>query len=85
MAKKKETVDIAIRPTHVRVFDFIDKFMKENAYSPTLQEISEGVDPKISYRYVYILVAELVKSNYLSKKPNQDRGLSVIRDIRSNN
>lgn len=77
----KKPADFTIQPSHVKVFDFIKSFIDKNIYSPHLKEIAEATG--LTVRTVLRITDDLVELQYISKQPFKQRGLRIIRDIRS--
>lgn len=59
---------------------FITGFITERGYSPSYNEISEGLDIK-SRSSAHRIVSELVQRGYLRHLPQHKRGLQIIRHI----
>ena len=64
-------------PRQKQCLDFIKKFWKENGYSPSFEEIAEGMDLK-SKSNVHSLVNGLVARGYVEKQNYLSRSLRVL-------
>ncbi len=62
------------------VLTFISEFTEDNAFPPTVREISEHFD--ISLRAVQDHIAALQKKGYLSQCQKRSRSIRVLSDIR---
>lgn len=56
--------------------DFINSFIRENGYSPSLQEIADHIGKNLSTAQYF--VKELGEKGYLVKSANRARGISPI-------
>jgi len=75
----KKTNHIALRPFHVKVYRYIEKYIKKNLVSPEVTEISAGVH--IAKRHVYRLVDDLCELGILSKMKYQKRSIKIERTL----
>lgn len=62
------------------VFTFIQKFVSENGYSPTVREICKACDIK-STATVFDYINELAKRGYLNKSANKNRAVSLKQNV----
>lgn len=60
-------------------FDYVDKYIKKNGYSPTQQEIKEHLDLK-SLGSIQRYIRYLIDAGYLINDWNARRGLIVVFD-----
>ena len=67
---------IQLPPKQKKVFEFIKRFMDNNNYPPTYQEIADKF--KIIIGTVQDHIAALVKKGYLERIPDKARGFRVI-------
>lgn len=77
--KKQEKLSIALQPSHVRVYNFIETFIEKNIFAPELNETAKAV--KLSIRQTYNLINELVSLGYLEKVARKKRGLKIIKKL----
>lgn len=71
----KVNVQMTITPKQKQVLDFIRKFIKENDYSPSLQEIARHFNKSVSTAQHF--VEELENRGFLQKTGNIARGIST--------
>lgn len=62
------------------VLEYIIKFKQTNGYSPTAQEIMQGVNTK-SKNYVDVALNHLVDEGYITLKPKSPRTIRVLKFI----
>jgi repressor LexA len=60
-----------------QLLDFIMKFWEENGYSPSYEEMAEGLGIA-SKSNVHRLVYSLVNRGFLKNHPNKSRSLLVV-------
>ena len=65
-----------LTPRQKKVLDFINKFVEENGYSPSLNEIAQFFSKAVSTAQHF--VNELQLKGYLQKENNVARGISSI-------
>ncbi len=70
----------AVRPTKKQrqLLDFIEKFIKENGYSPSYREIMNGCD-YTSVATVALHVNSLIKRGHLIKRDHSARSIEVVK------
>lgn len=76
----KKTENIILLPSHVKVYRFVEKYMKEHIVSPQVDEISKSI--KMTSRQVYRLINDLCALGYMSKQAYKQRSLSIEKDLR---
>ena len=59
-----------------KIVAFIEAYIKEHGYSPSLKEIGEAVG--ISISHVSYWVDKMVEEGRLTKKPNISRSVRVV-------
>ncbi|CAN5291188.1 transcriptional repressor LexA [soil metagenome] len=66
------------------IFDFIQKFIQENNYSPSLEEIAQGMDLS-SLATVHKHLTNLADKGILKRHWNRGRGIEIVNDLASPN
>ena len=62
------------------VFDFIQKFIADNGYSPTVREICKACDLK-STATAFTYINELTKRGVLNKADKKNRAVSLKQNV----
>lgn len=73
-----KNIKLPLTKKQVLVYEFVERFIKENKYAPTLKEI--GLYFGFSISCAQAFVRELVNKNWLYKQPDKKSGLS-LREI----
>jgi len=71
----KVNIQMTITPKQKQVLDFIKSFVKDNGYSPSLNEIAKHLQKSISTSQHF--VEELKNRGFLQKSDNVARGIST--------
>ncbi|MBI3327921.1 MAG: transcriptional repressor LexA [Nitrospinae bacterium] len=72
---KRLTTDLT--PKQARALDFISRWVQEQGYPPTFQELAQGLDLTEKNARDYVLILE--RKGYLRRQPNVARGLTLLR------
>jgi len=59
------------------ILDFVDKFIRENVYSPTIREIGDHF--QMSPKSAHDIVVALKRKGFLKSKNGKPRTLTVIQ------
>jgi SOS-response transcriptional repressor LexA len=62
------------------ILNFIKSFVEEKGYSPTFQEIADGIGLK-SLATVHKHIGNLVKKGKLKRDYNTSRSLEIVEDV----
>lgn len=75
-ALRVKVAGVTLTPRQFEVLSFIDAYIRENGFAPTLVEIAGewGVSKVTAYEHV----DELVKKGVLERTPNVARGLRIL-------
>lgn len=71
---------IAITKKQSGILNFIESFVEEKGYSPTFQEIADGIGLK-SLATVHKHIGNLVMKGKLKRDPNSSRSLEIVEEI----
>lgn len=74
----KVNTQVSLTPKQKKALDFINQFILEHGYAPSLQEIADHFRKSISTAQHF--VSELQGKKYLQKKDNIARGLSSTQE-----
>jgi hypothetical protein len=72
--------EITLLPSHVAVFNFIDKYIEKNTFSPEVEEVAKGI--KLTPRHTYRIVDDLCALGHLSKLFNRKRSLKIEKPLK---
>lgn len=74
-----EIKDIYLQPSHIKVYTFIDKYLKKNLFAPEVNEIATAT--KFSLKHAYRIVEELYGFGYISKIAYRKRSIRIIKPL----
>lgn len=77
--ERKPKTEFHLQPSHVKVFNFIEKYTEKNMFAPEVNEISKST--KMSLKHGYRIVDELCRLGYLSKTPYAKRSIKIIKPL----
>lgn len=66
-----------LTPRQAEYLDYIKGFIKENIYSPSLQEIATHFDSKVGTAQKFVDV--LISKGYLTKEDGRHRSINVMK------
>lgn len=80
MDKKESTTEnILLLPLHVRTYNFIKNYKKQNLYSPEIKEIARGL--KRSERQIYRILDDLQALGYITRRKYADRSIELVNEL----
>lgn len=80
MNETKQKEEVVLLPSHIKVYNFINLYIKKNIIAPTASEIAKGI--KYEDRQVHRVVEDLCLLGYLSKKKHYRRGIKIEKELK---
>lgn len=80
MSKNKTTREINLQLSHVKAYQYIDKYIAKKIVAPEMIEVSKYI--KLTVRQTYRVVEDLCELGYLSKEPYKKRSIKVLKALR---
>lgn len=71
---------IVLLPSHIKVYNFITRYIDKKIVSPEVSEIAKGI--KYQERQVHRLVEDLVSLGYLSKRKHYRRSIKIEKELK---
>ena len=78
MAKPLEKINLQL--SHVRLYQFVEKYVNKHIVSPQMDEIAKGIE--LTLRQTYRLVDDLCTLGYLEKDTYKRRSLRILKPLR---
>ncbi len=76
MARRSE----GLSKRHQKILKFLEKFQKENGYSPSIREIGESIDVKSTSLVDYYL-KQLEEKGYISREQHISRSICLLKTL----
>lgn len=74
-----EKTNIRLIAMHIRVYDYVEKFVKKNRYSPYTIDIAKAVG--VSEGYALKIINQLVDMGFFVKIPRIRRGIAIGKPL----
>lgn len=76
----KTKTETNLQVSHVKAYNFIQKYITKNIVSPEISEISKGI--AMTLRHTYRVVGDLVVNGYLSRDSHKKRSIKILKPMK---